>query len=26
VLAYSVHVLPGSDHQIVYAQVQLPER
>jgi endonuclease/exonuclease/phosphatase family metal-dependent hydrolase len=26
VLEYSVHVLPGSDHQIVYAQVQLPER
>ena len=26
VLAYSVHALPGSDHQVVYAQVQLPER
>jgi endonuclease/exonuclease/phosphatase family metal-dependent hydrolase len=26
VLAYSVHLLPGSDHQMVYAQVQLPER
>ena len=26
VLAYSVHDLPGSDHRVVYAQVQLPER
>jgi endonuclease/exonuclease/phosphatase (EEP) superfamily protein YafD len=26
VLAYAVHVLPGSDHQAVYAEIQLPER
>jgi endonuclease/exonuclease/phosphatase family metal-dependent hydrolase len=26
VLAYSVHVLPGSDHQAVYAEIQLPEQ
>jgi endonuclease/exonuclease/phosphatase family metal-dependent hydrolase len=25
VLACSVHVLPGSDHQAVYAEIQLPE-
>ena len=26
VLEYSVHTLPGSDHQSVYAEIQLPER
>jgi endonuclease/exonuclease/phosphatase family metal-dependent hydrolase len=26
VLEYSVHALPGSDHQCVYAEIQLPER
>jgi endonuclease/exonuclease/phosphatase family metal-dependent hydrolase len=26
VLGYSVHVVPGSDHRAVYAEVQLPER
>jgi endonuclease/exonuclease/phosphatase family metal-dependent hydrolase len=26
VLEYSVHVLPGSDHRAVYAEIQLPER
>jgi endonuclease/exonuclease/phosphatase family metal-dependent hydrolase len=26
VLGYSVHAVPGSDHQAVYAEVQLPER
>ena len=26
VLDYSVHVLPGSDHRAVYAEIQLPER
>ena len=26
VLAYSVHVVPGSDHRAVYAEIQLPER
>jgi endonuclease/exonuclease/phosphatase family metal-dependent hydrolase len=26
VLAYSVHTLPNSDHQAVYAELQLPER
>jgi endonuclease/exonuclease/phosphatase family metal-dependent hydrolase len=26
VLACSVHVLPGSDHQAVYAEIQLPAR
>jgi endonuclease/exonuclease/phosphatase family metal-dependent hydrolase len=26
VLAHSVHVVPGSDHRAVYAEVQLPER
>jgi endonuclease/exonuclease/phosphatase family metal-dependent hydrolase len=26
VLAYSVHVIPGSDHRAVYARIQLPER
>jgi endonuclease/exonuclease/phosphatase family metal-dependent hydrolase len=26
VLAYSVHVVPGSDHRLVYAEIQLPER
>jgi endonuclease/exonuclease/phosphatase family metal-dependent hydrolase len=26
VLAYAVHVIPGTDHQAVYAEIQLPER
>ena len=26
VLAHSVHVLPGTDHRAVYAEIQLPER
>jgi endonuclease/exonuclease/phosphatase family metal-dependent hydrolase len=26
VLEYAVHALPGSDHQSVYAEIQLPER
>ncbi|MGH3253168.1 MAG: endonuclease/exonuclease/phosphatase family protein, partial [Trebonia sp.] len=26
VLEYSVHVIPGSDHRAVYAEIQLPER
>jgi endonuclease/exonuclease/phosphatase family metal-dependent hydrolase len=26
VLGYSVHVVPGSDHRAVYAEIQLPER
>jgi endonuclease/exonuclease/phosphatase (EEP) superfamily protein YafD len=26
VLGYSVHVVPGSDHRAVFAEVQLPER
>jgi endonuclease/exonuclease/phosphatase family metal-dependent hydrolase len=26
VLGYSVHVIPGSDHRAVYAEIQLPER
>jgi endonuclease/exonuclease/phosphatase family metal-dependent hydrolase len=26
VLEYSVHVVPGSDHRAVYAEIQLPER
>lgn len=26
VLACSVHLVPGSDHQAVYAEIQLPER
>jgi endonuclease/exonuclease/phosphatase (EEP) superfamily protein YafD len=26
VLGHSVHVVPGSDHRAVYAEVQLPER
>ena len=26
VLACSVHVIPGSDHRAVYAEIQLPER
>jgi endonuclease/exonuclease/phosphatase family metal-dependent hydrolase len=26
VLACSVHVVPGSDHRAVYAEIQLPER
>jgi endonuclease/exonuclease/phosphatase family metal-dependent hydrolase len=25
VLAYSVHIIPGSDHRAVYAEIQLPE-
>jgi endonuclease/exonuclease/phosphatase family metal-dependent hydrolase len=26
VLDYSVHVIPGTDHCAVFAEVQLPER
>ena len=26
VLGYSVHLVPGSDHRAVYAEIQLPER
>jgi endonuclease/exonuclease/phosphatase family metal-dependent hydrolase len=26
VLGYSVHVIPGSDHRAVYAEIQLPEQ
>jgi endonuclease/exonuclease/phosphatase family metal-dependent hydrolase len=26
VLEYSVHVVPGTDHRAVYAEIQLPER
>jgi len=26
VLAYAVHVIPGTDHRAVYAEIQLPER
>jgi endonuclease/exonuclease/phosphatase family metal-dependent hydrolase len=26
VLGYSVHVVPGTDHRAVYAEIQLPER
>jgi endonuclease/exonuclease/phosphatase family metal-dependent hydrolase len=26
VLGHSVHIVPGSDHRAVYAEVQLPER
>jgi hypothetical protein len=26
VLEYSVHVVPGTDHRAVFAEIQLPER
>jgi endonuclease/exonuclease/phosphatase family metal-dependent hydrolase len=26
VLAYAVHIVPGTDHRAVYAEIQLPER
>lgn len=26
VLGYSVHIIPGTDHRAVYAEIQLPER
>jgi hypothetical protein len=26
VLEYSVHVIPGTDHRAIYAEVQLPGR
>jgi endonuclease/exonuclease/phosphatase family metal-dependent hydrolase len=26
VLDYSVHIVPGTDHRAVFAEVQLPER